>query len=207
MKLPFTTEEFPGIFEKYNSLIFPAQAIIFAAGIAALLLIRPKTTNYSKLIGSFLAILWIWAGLVYHLVFFSQINKAAFGFGVLFIIQGLLILKSTFSKNSFIYFPENKLRSATGYFLAAFGLVIYPAIGYLIHHNLSHVISLGLPCPTTIFTLGFFMMARGKFPRFLLVIPAVWALIGTMAALKLGVYQDLMLPVSAIAALILIRKN
>jgi hypothetical protein len=119
----------------------------------------------------------------------------------------LLILKSTFSKETFEYITENNVRSTIGHFLADFGLVIYPVIGYLIHHNLSQIISLGLPCPTTIFTLGFFMMARGKFPRYLLVIPAIWALIGTFAALKLGVYQDLMLPVSAVAAIILIKKK
>ena len=34
-----------------------------------------------------LACFWAWMGIVYHLMYFSAINGAALGFGVLFIVQ------------------------------------------------------------------------------------------------------------------------
>lgn len=88
MKTPFTTEQFFLVFEHYNLKIFPAQLIIVILGIAALLLVHSKNRYKNKLIGCYLGLLWIWTGLVYHIVFFSGINKAAYVFGGIFIIQG-----------------------------------------------------------------------------------------------------------------------
>ena len=83
-----------------------------------------------------------------------------------------------------------------------FGLIIYPAIGFFIHTTAFPVISLGLPCPTTIFTLGFFMLANTRFPGYLLIIPSLWALVGLSAAFNFGIYQDIMILAAALTAFI-----
>jgi hypothetical protein len=49
----------------------------------------------------------------------------------------------------------------------------------------------GLPCPTTIFTIGTLCLLRTPFPRHVLGAPFLWAAIGSQAAFLLGVYQDL----------------
>lgn len=98
MKTPFTTEQFFLVFEHYNLKIFPAQLIIVILGIAALLLVHSKNRYKNKLIGCYLGLLWIWTGLVYHIVFFSGINKAAYVFGGIFIIQGIMNLVNTFNQ-------------------------------------------------------------------------------------------------------------
>jgi hypothetical protein len=57
------------------------------------------------------------------------------------------------------------------------------------------------PCPTTIFTIGVLLMASDRLTLWLSIIPIAWALIGTSAALFLGVPEDLGLAVAVIALL------
>ena len=92
MNLPFSTEQFFNVIEKYNLSIFPFQLIINVLGIACLFLLHSKWSSKDKIIGIYLGALWIWIGAVYHLAFFATINKAALLFGVIFILQGVLIL-------------------------------------------------------------------------------------------------------------------
>src|SRR6476646_5210468 len=99
MKLPFTTEDFLKVFEKYNLAVWPMQYALYLIAIAAVIL-GVKTTSYSsKYISFILAVLWLWMGIVYHLLFFTLINKAAYGFGLIFIIQGVLFLVPGFFRN------------------------------------------------------------------------------------------------------------
>jgi hypothetical protein len=83
-----------------------------------------------------------------------------------------------------------------------YGLTIYPIISYFTESSVVQTISLGLPCPSTILTFGFFILAAYKIPRHLLLIPFIWAVIGISAALNIGIYQDLMIIVAAIAAIL-----
>ena len=42
------------------------------------------------------------------------------------------------------------------------------------------------PCPTTIFTIGMLLLARGGWVVWLSIIPLLWSLVGLAAALQLG---------------------
>lgn len=207
MKTPFTTEQFFNIFEKYNLALFPIQLIFILLGIIGLFLLHSRYRLKSKLTGGFLGLLWIWMGLVYHISFFSEINKAAFVFGGIFILQGLLILINTFiaEKLTFNFIPQT--RDYFGYFFIVFGLLIYPVISYFAVGSAVRTIALGLPCPSTILTLGFFMLTNNKFPKYLLIIPSLWAIVGLSAAINLGVYQDFMIFVAALMANIFLVKR
>jgi hypothetical protein len=206
MKMPFTTEQFFSVFEQYNHAIFPGQFFILALGILSIVLIQIQRTSKNTLIGSILGLLWIWIGAVYHLGFFAQINPAAHLFGAVFILQGLLII-SVVLLNKLQFTFSNTSSDYLGYFFMLFGLFIYPLIGYFLHGEPSKIISLGLPCPSTIFTFGLFIMARNHFPKYLLIIPTLWAIIGLSAAVNFGVYQDLMLPIAAVCALLIIFRE
>ena len=50
-----------------------------------------------------------------------------------------------------------------------------------------------MPCPTTIFTFGLLLWTDRKVPKYLLVIPMIWAGIGFSAAIQWGVLEDVML--------------
>ncbi|TIP90190.1 MAG: hypothetical protein E5X60_27685 [Mesorhizobium sp.] len=56
------------------------------------------------------------------------------------------------------------------------------------------------PCPVTIFTFGFFLLAKPPVSGWVLAIPFIWSLIGGSAAFLLGVPQDWLLLVSGVVA-------
>ncbi len=206
MKTPFTIDQFFEIFEKYNSSVFPFQIIIIIIGIATVFLIHSSKEIRNKLITGFLGFLWLWIGIVYHIAFFSSINKAAYAFGGLFIIQGVFFTIELFRKRLEFEFTGSA-REYLGYFFIIFGLIIYPIISYLLEDSFARTISLGLPCPTTIMTFGFLMLTGARFPKYLLIIPTLWAIIGTGAATSFGVYQDYVMLLSAIIADIYLIKR
>ena len=62
-------------------------------------------------------------------------------------------------------------------------------------------------CPVTIFTFGLFLLASSAHPRWLLVIPFVWSLIGGSAAVLLHVPQDWFLLFSGIAIVPIVLRE
>ena len=60
----------------------------------------------------------------------------------------------------------------------------------------------GAPCPTTIFTLGLLLWAEPPVPRGAVVVPALWAGIGTVGAVVLGVPEDFGLTIAAVIAIL-----
>lgn len=208
MKIPFTTEQFFNIFDAYNSSVFPAQVIILILALAAIFLIHSKKANKNKFIGAFLGLLWIWTGLVYHITFFTTINKVAYVFGGIFIIQGILLFINTFHKERLNFTFHSQTKNYIGYFFILFGLIIYPLIGYFTGLALVKTIALGLPCPSTILTFGFLMLTSNKFPKYLLIIPSLWAVVGLSAAINFGVFQDYMMILTAIIVdIFLLRRK
>ncbi len=208
MKTPFTTEQFLNVFEKYNATVFPFQWVMLLLAVILLFVFHYTFSLKDKIIGSFLGLLWIWMGLVYHIIFFTEINKLAFVFGGFFILEGILVLINIFSKDKLIFNFSFKIKDYAAYFFILFGLIIYPIIGYFIQGSFNRTIALGLPYPSTIFTFGFFMMTGNKFPKYLMIIPSIWAMVGLFAAIQFGVYQDVMLPIAGIfAATVLIKQK
>lgn len=207
MKTPFSKEQFFSVFEAYNTEVFPMQIVIIALGIFALLILNHKHRLKDKLIGTFLGFIWLWAGIVYQIIFFSHINQAAFVFGLLFILQGLLLLLDTYVSKRLTFNFKLDIKGGIGAFLIIFGLFIYPFIGWLLERSVPHIISAGLPCPTVIITFGFFALAAVKVKWYLLIIPFIWSIISLGAITNFGIYQDYMLILSAIVLALLLFFN
>ena len=207
MKTPLVTEQFFSVFEKYNHTIFPVQIILFLLSILALIAIGSKFKQKDKFVAGILGVLWLWTGIGYHIAFFSGINKVAFGYGVLFIFQGLLLLWEGVLLYNLKFVFKMSLQAYLGYFFILYGLIIYPVIGYLIEPGFSRTISIGLPSPTIVLTFGFLLLCDKKFSKYLLIIPSLWAVIGISAVIKLGVYQDSIMLIAAIIADILILRD
>src|SRR5690606_14104638 len=110
----------------------------------------------------------------------------------------------TYRRKKVTYSFKGSFTDYLAVFFVKFGLFIYPAISNLLADSLSKTISFGLPCPTTIATFGFLILARKNLSGYLVIIPTLWALVGTSAAVNFGVIQHLVLPVSAIVANIFI---
>lgn len=205
MKTPFTTDQFLAVFEQYNQSVFPAQIIILILGLLSLFFVFMPSLRLNKLPGIIIALMWLWAGTIYHFLFFTKINSAAFGFGALFVIQGLIVLIIT-AKKDFKFKYVNDLRGNTGLLFVSFGLIIYPLISYFMKGSTDLIISAGLPCPTVITTFGFFALANIKLRWWAYVIPVIWSFIGLSAALNFGIYQDFLMLIAAFMVIIVIKR-
>lgn len=205
--MPFSQEQFFNVFLRYNITVFPFQVILFAAGIFCLILIILKSRYAEKVTSYLLVILWLWTAVAYHIIFFSKINKAAIAFGALFIIQSLFFLLEFVVKKKLEFNYENKFNLFTGYFLILFGLVFYPLIGLYSGKEIGYIISLGLPCPSVIFTFGVIIISNKNYTLYKLIIPVIWAFIGFFATFKFGIYQDIMLPVSAVLTIVIFFRE
>ena len=200
MSIPFTTEQFFEVIANYNIAVFPIQILLVLAGIVCVAFLYSKKSYKDKIIGSYLGILWLWIGVIYHLVFFTVINPAAYIFGILFILQGLLILIETFRNERLKFNFKAEVMGYVAYFILIFAIIIYPILLYFLESSIYTTITLGLPCPSTILTFGFFMMTTTSFHKYLLIIPGIWTIIGTSAAFNFGVYPDYMMLITAIIA-------
>ena len=208
MKLPFTTEEFLKVFETYNQAVFPMQLILYLLAILMIYLCVKKKSWSDKTISAMLSFLWLWMGMVYHIIFFTAINKAAYFFGALFILQGGLFIWKGVVQNKLKFNFTKNMYGLVGIVLMVFALIIYPIIGYAFGHVYPVSPTFGLPCPTTLFTFGMLLLLNGKYPKLILIIPFIWAIIGFSAALSLGIKEDISLLISAIIVLgLLIGRN
>lgn len=209
MKTPFTTEQFLKVFEEYNLSVFPFQLIILILGLFAVSAIWSGKPVFSKVIGAYMAFIWLWAGIVYHISFFASLNSPAYFFGALFIIEGLLLLNESFMPGGLRFHYKNSAKEITGLFLIIFGLVLYPLLSWFMKGSPSLIISVGLPCPTVIITFGFLALVSGRVRWFLYIIPVLWSLVGISAALNFGIYQDFMMLAGGIAVIVLnsLRKG
>jgi hypothetical protein len=208
MSLPFTTDQFLAVFALYNNSIWPVQILLNILGILTIILcFRSKVP--SALISVFLAGLWVWTGGVYHMVFFSSINPAAFAFGGLFVLQGVLFFLSGAFRREISFGYQANLKGYAGAVLLAYALVVYPVLGYFLGHVYPYSPTFGAPCPTTIFTFGLLLWTTTRVRWYLLIIPCLWSLVGSTAALSLGIREDVGLLISGIlgAALLTMRNR
>ena len=198
MTLPFSREQFFEVFSRYNDAVWPAPLLLYAAALAALLFVLARRPNAGRVASAVLALLWAW-GAVYHLVYFREVNPAATLFGVAFLYAAALFAWHGVVRRRLQFTWQLNARSAAGLLLVAYGLAFYPALAWLLGHRYPAMPTFGLPCPTTIFTLGVLTLARRPCPRSVFIVPLAWVLIGTQAALLFGVYEDLGLLVAGAA--------
>lgn len=81
MELPFSDAEFFEVFSAYNSALWPFAAALWLISLAAFIqVLRGKQSD--RAVTALLAVHWGWAGLAYHLAYFTAINPAAFAFAL-----------------------------------------------------------------------------------------------------------------------------
>lgn len=205
MQLPFSPDQFFEVFARYNESVWPAQAgllilALVAVGTAAR---RSGSARSSRVSAAILGVLWAWMSLVYHIGFFRVINPAATLFGGLFLAQAGMLLWYAMRRDALRFAHPVGVRGAAGAALIVYALVVYPLLGAALGHRYPGAPTFGLPCPTTIFTLGLLLWTTRPVPWAVLVVPVGWALVGTSAALQLGMVEDLGLPVAAAVVLAL----
>jgi hypothetical protein len=198
--LPFGIDAFLDVFARMNAALWPAQVGAYALGAAALFLALRGGDRAARAVPALLAGAWAFVAVVYHLVFFAPLNPAARLFGGAFLVEAILLGEAAIRRR-LTFGWTGSARALVGLAVVAYAGVGYPALGLALGHGWPRAPMFGVaPCPTTIFTFGILLLARGPVPPRLLVLPFLWALLGLSAALQLGVREDLGLVVSAVVA-------
>ena len=200
MDLPFTPDQFFGVFAEYNEAFWPVVVALWVATIAALMLVWRRPERWSRMLSVFLGALWLWNAAAYHAFLFTRINPGAWIFSALFAGQAVLFLRSAHQRRP-LYLSSAGPLHAIGVSLAAYSLG-YPFLTMAMGHDYPATPTFGLPCPTTILTVGVLMTVPGGVPWTLSVVPILWGFIGGSAALLLQVPTDYVLLASGVLLLV-----
>lgn len=209
VNLPFSAEEFLAVFAQYNESVWPMQWVLYTAALACVGLLFSDQPWASRMISLLLAGLWLWMALAYHFAFFAEINPAAWWFGILFLLGGMAFDWCGVINDRLRFHPARDAWSVTGGFLLFFALAIYPVISYALGRRYPAAPTFGLPCPTTIFTIGLLLFARAPIPRVVFIVPVLWSFVGALAAVWLDMAEDVWLLAAGtvgIAALAFLRR-
>jgi hypothetical protein len=203
--LPFSRDQFLAVFVAYNDAIWPAQVAAYLLGaVAVALALRPAAWS-GRVVAAILAAMWLWTGIAYHVVFFTAINRPAYGFGGLFVVEAALFAWWGVVGDRLRFGFRPDVPGWAGIALAVYAAILYPLIAIAGGHAYPAMPVFGVtPCPVTLFTFGLLLLTRAPVPRWLLVIPFVWSLIGGSAAVLLGIASDWVLLVSGVVAVPLI---
>lgn len=208
MNLPFTSEQFFSVFEQYNRAVWPTQIFLTLLALAAVVLAIVRRGSAGKIISGILAFLWSWVGIAYHYTYFTSINPAAYFFALLNVVQGIVFLVVGVIGARIFFNYRTDLYGVTGTIFITYALILYPALGFALGHVYPKAPTFGLPCPTTIFTFGVLLWTSRKIPKVVLVIPFLWSLIGSSAALALGMREDFgLLAAGVIGTLLIILRD
>jgi hypothetical protein len=204
VNIPFTSEAFYGVFTSYNNGVWSTQFLLLVLGIFAVVLLIGNFAYSSVGISAILAVLWAWQCLAYHFAFFSVINPLAYWFALVFLIASGVFFWQGVLRHNLIFEPAHGWRRVAGCGLILFALVIYPTWTYFDGHRYPAFPTFGLPCPTTIFTLGLLAFLRKPYPRVVFVVPILWCLIGGQAAFAFDLSADLGLLAAAVIGFLLL---
>ena len=189
--IPFTVDQFLNVFEQYNVAVWPAQVFLYTIGIVAICLTLSRQKDFSRAVSLILSLFWFWMGMVYHLWFFSAINKAALFFAAFFVLQGVIFFIVGVLKHQLKFHFRLSFYGVVGGVFLLYALIVYPLLGYWLGRRYPAAPTFGLPCPTTIFTFGMLLWTNPRVPLYVLVIPLAWSLMGFWAAISLGMTEDL----------------
>jgi hypothetical protein len=204
--MPFTAPQFFEVFGRYHAALWPAPFVLNALALLALVLAWRGGENDGRLVSGILALLWAWMAVAYHAAFFSAINPLARVFAAVFLLGAGAMAWQGVVRARLRFALRRDAIGWTGTALVVYALVAYPVLGLALGHRYPETPTFGLPCPTTIFTIGLLMFAVPPMPRSVLVVPLLWSLVGASAAFLLGVYQDLGLLAAAAAAVVALAR-
>ena len=207
MQIAFTVEQFFGVFRQYNISVWPGQVFLVALAMAAVILAVAPQRWSGVGISAILAFLWAWMGLAYHLAFFSSINPLAYAFAGLSLVAAGFFLWQGVVRRRLEFKLSSGARTPVGLGLTLFALVAYPVWSFYAGHRYPALPTFGLPCPTTIFTMGLLAFLVRPYPRSPLVIPVLWCFVGAQAAFMFDVPQYLGLVVAGVVGIVLLARS
>ncbi len=179
--------------------------VAYVLGIVAVIFAIKKTGYSSKVISGILAFFWLWNGIVFQGIFFSQLNPTSgYVSAVLLFIEGIIFIVTGVFKQDLSFNFKPDTFGIVGWFCVLYGMVGYPVIEYVLGRGYPQLAAFGLiTCPTTIFTLGMLLWADKRVPRYVLPILFLFVLMGVMPV-SIGIIEDIGLVVLGLIASVMI---
>lgn len=197
MQLPFTRAEFLDLFAAYNRAWWPIALLLWGVSLLAVLRALQGRSGSSRALAAVLAFHWAWAGVIYHLGYFRQINPAAVAFAILFLLQATLLLIRGVARPGLTFTYPTSVWGWIGVCLILYAL-FYPGLGGLFGLHYPRLPTLGVPCPTTILTAGALLLVPRRAARPAAAVTVIWAAIGGSASFLLSIHADLGLIVAGL---------
>ena len=207
MTIPFTVEAFYGVFAAYNTAVWPTHLLLLLLGAIAIVLLATRQSYSSVGISAVLTVLWVWQALAYHLAFFTAINPLAYAFAAVFMLGAAVFFWQGVVRRKLNFRPTSNWRAWAGSGLLFFSLAVYPSWTWLAGHRYPAFPTFGLPCPTTLFTIGLLAFLVKPYPRSVFVVPVLWCFVGSQAAFVFDVPADSGLIVAGVLGLILLVQS
>lgn len=199
MQLPFSEAQFLAVLADYNAAFTIPIAALWL--LTAVLLVVALFRHADRWVAGVLALHWLWSGVLYHWLYFTRINPAARLFGAMFVLQAGLFIWFGVVRGRLEFRWGRGPRQMIGGLLVIYGMA-YPALVLASGLAWPRMPAFGVPCPTTILTLGLLLTVPQGRLRGLSAIPVLWAVIAGFAAVLLGVLPDYALFVGAAVVLV-----
>ena len=205
MNLPFTSDQFFGVFAAYNRAFWPLVVALWIAAAGSIVVAWRTPATHSGMLTFTLAALWAWSGLVYHAWLFTRINPAAWLFALLFAIEAVALIRAGFHRR-LEYFSAPRWPRNIGTLLAAYAM-LYPLLTIGAGRSYPATPTFGVPCPTALLTIGLLLTATGGMAISLTIVPILWAFIGGSAAFMLDVPADYVLLASGVVLVVVLASR
>ncbi len=197
--LPYDHEALTALIEQFNRDMWPAQIAAVGLALAVLGMAARPFAGASRLIGLILAAGWVTTGAVFHLTYFAPYNFAAPVYGWCFLAQAALLLWTLVIRNQVSFCMTFDVSGWTGLIMVALALVVIPLAEAGLRAGVAAVELPGvMPDPTAVFTLAVLLMARGRSPLHLIVLPLLWSLVAAATAWMLEAPGAMVLPAAGI---------
>lgn len=197
----------PADWAAYNSLVWPAPIVAYAVGALVVALVFVHFERRYLVISVLLASFWISGAVTFAVFVRTDFLATSSLFQFAFLLEGVLIIVAGARGHLHFGFSGSR-RSIVGLCFVGYAMVLYPIIGVLLGRPFPHGPTFGVaPCPVTIFTFGMLLLTDAHLPKHLVVIPALWSVLGIGAAFTLGVGEDFALLMAAPLAVVLIATR
>ena len=183
--LLFSPRVYWRMFELHNAALWPLQSFTLVLGFAMLVLVARQPSASRRFIALILASLWGFVGWSFLWNRYATINWAAAYAAPAFVFEALLLLFAGLLNDSRVAGRRGPA-DWTGYALLVLALgqpLLAPLHGRV--WASSEVFGIA-PDPTAIGTLGFLLLARGKFLLLLLPIPILWCVLSGLTLRTMG---------------------
>lgn len=207
--VPFNAEVYFRLIERFGEMAWPWHGATLALGLAAIIL---AWRGRSRIACGLIAMPWAWVGIAFLGQQYAELNWAGSWFAGAFLVEAGVLLLLAITGAGFgragatraaTQSPvgEHSVPRTGGLFLAAFGLIAYPAIAPLSGFGAFQAETFGIhPDPTAVATLGIALLGlRGAWLWLVLLVPLSWCVV---SGLTLQVLDAPWAPVSLAVALV-----